>query len=500
MTFYAIAKGRKTGIVKSWIECKVHTAGYPGSLYKKCDTKLEAEQFILENSEGFTEPEPEPQPQPEPDPCSEEQRTAINAVHAGESIFLTGPGGTGKSFLLKVLYDEFVKSGKKMAVTAMTGCAALLLGPHAKTLHSWAGIGLGRDPPSKIISAISTNGKKKKNWRVDCLVIDEVSMLTPELLQLLDAVARAVRKNRSTPMGGLQIVFVGDFYQLPPVADKAMFAFQCQLWKDIVKRVVYLKTIHRQRDPIFQKILLEAREGELSEESYQTLMERKGLKIKGLQIRPTLLFTRNADVNTINTKELGKLEGDAVIYRATTVSQRDFDEYSNKKGFENSSSAIVENTDYRVQKLDKDASYVNELQLKVGAQVMLIINLNPELGLVNGSRGVIVGFGPSGPEVKFLSMTHTYVVKQHIWQSDGDEPVFRQQIPLRLAYALTIHKAQGASLDSAMVDIGPATFEYGQAYVALSRVRSLDALYVYALDRTAFKVHPAVKEFYDALA
>lgn len=503
MTFYAIVKGRKTGIVKSWLECKLYTGGYSEAMFKRFDTKEEAEKYLLENAEVIEEELPsveEPPPpveEPPPDPCTLEQREAIDAVHAGETIFLTGPGGTGKSFLLNVLYKEFTKSGKKMAVTAMTGCAALLLGPHAKTLHSWAGIGLGRDSPDSIISAIVRNGKKKKNWKVDCLVIDEVSMLTPDILQLLDTVGRAIRKNRNTPMGGLQIVFVGDFYQLPPVADTAKFVFQSDLWKKIVTKTIHLKTIHRQRDPAFQKILMEARIGELSDESYDILMSRKGLRWKGLEIRPTLLFTRNADVNTINTKELGKLSDNAVIYRVSTVSQRDFDHDIGKKGYEESSPVIPEPTDYRIQKLDKDASYVTDLQLKIGAQVMLITNLDSELGLVNGSRGVVLGFGPKGPEVKFLSMSTPYTVKYHIWQSDDDNPVFRMQIPLRLAYALTIHKAQGASLDSAMVDIGPATFEYGQAYVALSRVRSLEALYVYDLDKTAFKVHPAVKEFYD---
>jgi len=464
------------------------------------EKKLKRQAKLKEKMEKVKSKLEEPTPDtPQEDPCTPEQREAINAVHSGQTIFLTGPGGTGKSFLLKVLYDEFVKSGKKMAVTAMTGCAALLLGPHAKTLHSWAGIGLGRDSAETIIQAISRNGKKKKNWKVDCLVIDEVSMMTPEILELLDKVGRSVRKNRLVPMGGLQIVFVGDFYQLPPVADKPRFAFQCNLWKDIVKKIVYLKTIHRQRDPAFQKILLEAREGELSDESYETLMTRKGLRLKGLQIRPTLLFTRNADVNTINAKELGKLEGDAVTYKVSTACERDYELEAGKKDADKSSTEKPEPSDYRIQKLDKDASYVADLPLKIGAQVMLITNLDQEAGLVNGSRGVVLGFGPSGPSVKFLSLSYPYTVKLHTWKSSDDEPVYRQQIPLRLAYALTIHKAQGASLDSAMVDIGPATFEYGQAYVALSRVRSLEALYVYALDKAAFKVHPAVKEFYDAL-
>ena len=430
------------------------------------------------------------------DQCTEEQREAIDAALVGQSIFLTGPGGTGKSFLLKVLYDEFNKTGKKMAVTAMTGCAALLLGPHAKTLHSWAGIGLGRDPADVIISAISKNGKKKKNWRdSDCLVIDEVSMLTPDILQLLDTVGRSVRKNRDILFGGLQIIFVGDFYQLPPVGDVAKFAFQSDIWKATVKKTVCLTKIHRQSDPVFQKILLEARQGELTDESCEILMTRKGLKLKGLQIRPTLLFTRNADVNAINTKELMKLESDKKVYKVSTASERDHAEYCGKKDFEKLQNDKPDDSDYRIQKLDKDASYVTELHLKVGAQVMYLKNnSSDDFALVNGSRGVVTALRDDGVMVQFIS--GLYFVKHHIWQSD--DYVFRKQIPLRLAYALTIHKAQGASLDSAMVDIGPATFEYGQAYVALSRVRSLEALYVYDLDKRAFKVHSAVKEFYNS--
>jgi ATP-dependent DNA helicase PIF1 len=622
MSFYAVARGNNTGIVNTWDECKVQIDGYKGAVFKKFDTKEDAEKFIADNlissktnlvayyirqkdlwdddeieqlktdyqinekticelglihrrtpgsisyklkalelinhntqSRGYddyknsdlykeivenskiseferklkkeaklkskmeketinafnilmsTESKSKSSPPPPEETssglsqCTQEQREAIDAVLAGQTIFLTGPGGTGKSFLLKVLYDEFNKTGKKMAVTAMTGCAALLLGPHAKTLHSWAGVGLGRDSADTIISAISKNGKKKKNWRADCLIIDEVSMMTPDLLELLDKVGRAVRKRRNELMGGLQIVFVGDFYQLPPVADTAKFAFQCQLWNDLVSKTVCLKTIHRQRDPVFQKILLEAREGELSEESYQTLLTRKGLRLKGLQIRPTLLFTRNADVNAINAKELAKLEGEEQIYKVSTVSQHTFDEDCGKSAKElvNSSKIIPDETDYRIQKLDKDASYATELRLKVGAQVMYIKNhRDTDLGLVNGSRGVVTGLRADGVMVKFVTMD--YFVKKHIWQSDSDDPVFRQQIPLRLAYALTIHKAQGASLDSAMVDIGKATFEYGQAYVALSRVRSMEALYVYDLDKEAFKVHPAVKEYYRQLS
>lgn len=435
------------------------------------------------------------------DDCIEEQRYAIEAVIAGKSIFLTGPGGTGKSYLLKTLYEEFKKTDKVLAVTAMTGCAALLLGSHATTLHSWAGIGLGTGSMSDMIRSIRMNGKKKKNWKnTTCLVIDEVSMLTPELLAVLDEVGRNIRKT-NRPFGGLQIVFVGDFYQLPPITNSALkFAFQSDIWNMTIEENFQLKQIHRQRDPVFQRVLEEARIGKLSDECYNILLSRKGLTWKGNAIRPTLLFTRNADVNTINQTKMLKLPGEFVVFRATTVSAKE-----EKKGIKafftplSEPVAVPEDGDFRIQKLDKGASYEVELKLKVGAQVMLTINLNPELGLVNGSRGVVRGFEGGLPIVEFLSSPRPRAVEHHIWQSDGDDPVFRKQIPLRVAYALTIHKAQGASLDSALVDIGQATFECGQAYVALSRVRSLEALYVHDLDRGAFRADKAVTEFYSKL-
>jgi ATP-dependent DNA helicase PIF1 len=395
---------------------------------------------------------------------------------------------------LDILYSDFKRVNRTIAVTAMTGCAALLIGAHAKTLHSWAGIGLGREPLSHIVSAIHKNGRKKNNWKkTDCLVIDEVSMMTPALLSLLDDVGKAVRKCYNKPFGGLQVVFVGDFYQLPPVCragEKMSFAFESPVWKSIVEKTYVLTVIQRQRDPIFQKVLDEARKGELSDESYQILLERKAAKWKGNPIRPTMLFTRNDDINTINQSYLDRLPGEVKVFEATT---------------EAPPRTSPEDVGYQVQRLDKDAPYEPILRLKVGAQVMLLAQQyeergdkkEPIHGLVNGSRGVVTEFTPcNNPIVKFMN-GKILIMKEHTWSSDDTESaVKRKQIPLRLAYALTIHKAQGASLDSALIDVGSATFEYGQAYVALSRVRSLDALYIHDIEKAAFRVHPAVKEFY----
>jgi len=200
------------------------------------------------------------------DALNEEQRRAADTVLEGSSCFITGPGGVGKSFLLQTLHNVYAASKKTLAITAMTGCAALLIGPYAKTLHSWAGIGLGRGNPEVIIEAIVKDGKRKKRWRqTDCLIIDEVSMLTPALMDLLDLVGRRIRKI-DKPFGGLQMVFVGDFYQLPPVSKEisgstAPFAFMRPLWPTTT---IQLTQILRQKDPLFQQILNEARTGDLS--------------------------------------------------------------------------------------------------------------------------------------------------------------------------------------------------------------------------------------------
>ena len=430
------------------------------------------------------------------------QKAAFDAIIAGKSIFLTGPGGTGKSFLLENLHSYFKKRDKKkLAITAMTGCAAVLIGPFAKTLHSWAGIGLGRGDVDKMADMVAADKRKGPRWRqTKCLVIDEVSMMTPALLALLDAVGRKARKCPEKPFGGLQLVFVGDFYQLPPVSREGPsgFAFESPLWKEVVQETHILTEISRQKDPVFQNILNEARAGELTPESYAVLESRKTMDWKRLEIKPTLIFAKNTDVSAINETKLAKLPGEERVFDAQTDVP------------DGLAPDIIK---MLVEKLDRDAPYEAKLRLKERAQVMLLKQLYEEVenkdgkksmspihGLVNGSRGVVTGFAADGnPVVKFLN-GKVLIVKPAAWSSD-DEPgaLKRVQIPLRVAYAITIHKAQGASLDSALVDVGPSTFEYGQAYVALSRVRNLESLFVFEIAPKAFRAHPAVKAFYAGL-
>ena len=453
-----------------------------------------------------------------------EQQKAVEYAGQRRSFFLTGAGGTGKSFVIQHIVEAIEKSGRDVALTAMTGCAALLLGSNAKTLHSWAGIGLGKESVDILVPKIKKSNKARKNWlNADCLIIDEVSMMTPDLLDKLEAIAKLIKKNKA-PFGGLQIILVGDLYQLPPIYKEgeltnAQFVFESQSWRNYIKDVVVLDKVHRQSDPVFLQILNEARAGALSEESIKILESRKTNAWKKLEIKPTLLFTRRADVDDVNVAQLQKCTGDDVVYKVKSVKLP-------------SVFATDQDIQWAVERMDKNSPYVPELRLRKGAQVMLLTNKHTEYKLVNGSRGVIIGFSDDNdkkrltelekadktpevekqvkdlkmqlegssrlPIVKFKS-GGTLVIDYHAWESDEIKGLQREQIPLRLAYAVTIHKAQGATLDCALVDIGDNTFEYGQAYVALSRVKSLDSLYIWDLNPSAFRVHPKVKTYLDSL-
>jgi len=421
----------------------------------------------------------------------DDQSRAVELARSGKSFFLTGAGGTGKSYVIRSIVEALRREGKDVALTAMTGCAALLLGKGAKTLHSWAGIGLGKDSVQTLVIKLRKSFRAKKNWlAADALIIDEVSMMTPELLDKLEEIGKAIRRNPKS-FGGLQIILVGDMYQLPPInrdsESEHHFVFEGAAWKRCIQDSVVLRTVHRQSDPIFLKVLDEARAGRLSQESIDILKTRRNNDWKRLEIKPTLLFTRRADVEQINMTQLQKCQGPDYTFKAKTTH----------------SSLVSRPTEtelkWAVEKMDKNGSYVPDLVLRKGAQVMLLTNMDIEHGLVNGSRGIIERFcdGPEPyPMVKFRN-GEVIIISPAAWASEDVDGLSREQIPLRLAYAITIHKAQGATLDCALIDIGDNTFEYGQAYVALSRVRSLECLYIWDLKPSAFMVHPKVKAFLD---
>jgi len=506
-TYYAVAKGHNPGIYDNWATTNENVKGFSGCLYEGFKTIIEAKAY-LDNYNTLNPPLPPPTILPL-DTLTKEQLSVIDHLLKGDNIFLTGGGGVGKSYLLSVIYTEFPGLKKRLIaiknpgsvaklpriqMCALTGCAALLLGHKAKTLHSWAGIGLGKGSVSELYIKIRRNRKAMSNWLcTDLLIIDEISMMTAELLDKLNEIGKKVRSNKK-PFGGIQILFVGDFFQLPPVNksnEPTMFAFESAAWKEAITSSIELTQIQRQKDEVFQGVLKEARTGTLTKESCEILRGCQGRDWKENKIRPTLLFPRRAEVEMINDSNLRALTGRRYSYKARLV-------YDGKipDGFIESD----ENFQKALNIFDSDGAYSKELELMVDAQVMLIANVDPDSGLVNGSRGVIVGFCPSTelPIVEFVNGVKKSI-GHHNWPIEDYEFISRTQIPLKLAYAVTIHKCQGSTLDAALVDIGTGNFEFGQAYVALSRARSLEALYVYDFDPTAFKAHPKVKKFYSEL-
>ena len=440
---------------------------------------------------------------------SEEQIQAFTAYTQGRNMFITGPGGTGKTALIKYIQKDAVRKGYNIQVCALTGCAAVLLECKAKTLHSWAGIGLGKGGFDQLVTKISKNRFLKSNWKgTDILIVDEVSMMSQKLFELLDAIGKAIRKD-SRPFGGIQLIFSGDFYQLPPVGDKddietCNFCFESTLWSQTFSKEnhIQLTKIFRQSDPIYQKILNQIREGKLKRSSNEALLHHVGREIPiNLSIRPTKLFPTRNKVDQVNTREMNAL---------TTEEQEIKLKYHSD--LEMTATELLKRRQFTREQIQTELLYLKGnlrcdevVKLKIGSQVMCIVNIELENGqtLCNGSQGIITKFSEQGlPVVKFSNSNGSAfetVLGYHVWPSENIPGIGVSQLPLILAWALTIHKAQGATLDVAEIDAGSGIFECGQTYVALSRVKSLEGLYLNSFDASKIKVSRRVQEFYLSL-
>ena len=410
---------------------------------------------------------------------------AFNAMKSGRSVFITGPGGVGKTHLIK-RFIHWASTKFKIGITSSTGLSASLIG--GQTIHSYTGIGLGSGTIDQLHKKVKTNRNCMFRWlSIRVLIIDEISMLDPELFDKLEELARLVRKNHR-PFGGIQIIVSGDFCQLPPVKTKK-FCFETKAWAKCIQDVFHLTKVWRQTDTKFIECLNEIRLGECKD--YSLLEARVGAVLNNeYGIEPTILYSKRIDVDRINKERINALirKDNVETHTFTSKINYPFERQLNEqtKGF-------------LKQKIDRLCPIDDTLILCIGAQVILVINM-PELDLVNGSRGVVVNFIDDKPVIQF-SKTQT-MFEPYTWTVSGDDikhEITKSQLPVRLAYALTIHKSQGMSIDYVKTSIDSNIFECGQAYVVLSRCRSLEGLSFDEFDSRYIRTNPKVKEFYQNL-
>jgi len=407
---------------------------------------------------------------------TKEQQEIYKYIRNGHNILITGPGGTGKTTLIKYI----VKTSNDLnntfiGVTATTGTAAVLI--NGRTLHSYLSIGLGKESQEELLKKV-----KRDNWlRMTMLIIDEISMLSATLFNKLNYLGKNIR-NSDKPFGGIQLVLCGDFLQLPVIDGE--FCFLSASWKEECNiKIFELTKILRQPDEMFQKCLNSARFGELTEEELTYIINGYVKSEDG--IKPTKILCCNDDVSIINNYELMKTNSEIVEYEMDISYNRS-----------------VYNPDIHKNLFKNIGILCNAsptLELAVGAQVLHLVNI-PDTNIVNGSRGVVIAFQDDNPVVRFkngevLTISyHGYEVTEYT-ASKKRLIATIYQIPLKLAYAITVHKSQGMTIDSAIIDLR-RVFEYGQAYVALSRVKDVKHLQLLNATVGSFKANPKALAFY----
>ncbi|RRS32618.1 MAG: hypothetical protein P794_00730 [Epsilonproteobacteria bacterium (ex Lamellibrachia satsuma)] len=399
------------------------------------------------------------------------QQTALKILKSGKNVFITGSAGTGKTYLLKQ-YTSYLKERRLYpTIVAPTGIAASHLG--GQTIHSFFALGIRESIDEGYVEFLLEKKYLKTRFsKLDILIIDEVSMISPELFSSMDLILRGF-KDTDAPFGGVQVVISGDFFQLPPVSKEPKekrFAWQSPVWKELDLQTCYLEEKFRQDDAQLIQILDDIRSGTMTACSEQ-LLDSRLEKALPSHFNPTRLYTHNVDVDRINLGELEKLEGEPKLFV-----------YESKGSQKN------------IEKIFKSSLVLETLALKKGAVVIFIKN-NPEEGYVNGTTGTVESFSPID-NMPIVRTAEGRKIKLDLedWSLENDSGKVLatvSQVPLRLAWAITIHKSQGMTLDAAEMDLSK-TFETGQGYVALSRIRNIEGLRLMGLNPMALRVDPLI--------
>ena len=396
------------------------------------------------------------------------QSKALAILKSGRNVFLTGSAGAGKTYVLNQYIQYLKKHGVPVAITASTGIAATHM--NGQTIHSWAGIGIKDHVSDRYLTSL----RDKKYFRdkmdkVKVLIIDEISMLHRNQLDAVDYVLKFFKQN-DEPFGGVQVIFSGDFFQLPPIGEeweesRDKFCFMSDAWVNSKVHVCYLTEQYRQTNNALNDILNEIRSGTITDHSLQLLESRIAYFPDEMDAQ-TRLYTHNMDVDRINKGQLLNIDSSSRIFKAK-----------------------VSGNPALIEVLKKSVLAEEILELKIGAKVMFVRN-NFEVGFVNGTLGTVTGFSEKDePIIKSLD-GEFFVAKPEAWaieDESGKALASFTQVPLRLAWAITIHKSQGMTLDSAFIDLSKA-FEKGQGYVALSRLRDLNFLHLHGLNQTALEI------------
>lgn len=394
------------------------------------------------------------------------QDQALSILKSGKNVFLTGSAGTGKTYVLNK-YIAYLRARKiSVSVTASTGIAATHL--EGTTIHAWSGIGIKDSLSLSNLRELKEKKYLKKNIdRSKVLIIDEISMLHRRQFELVNEVIKFFKENDKA-FGGVQLVLCGDFFQLPPVgnsseSNREKFCFMSPSWIEAHLTICYLTEQFRQTDSKLNDVLNEIRSGHVSASSRQLLLERD----KEIEaVEPTRLYTHNMDVDKINTNHIQEIKGGMKVFKAK-----------------------IKGNLKLAESIKKSIMAPEMLELKEGAKVMFVKN-NYEKGYLNGSLGTILKFDKEGIPVVRLSNDAEITAHPEDWRIEDESGkllVSYAQVPLRLAWAITVHKSQGMTLDAAVMDLN-ATFEKGQGYVALSRVKSLDGLQLLGFNQTTLEV------------